>query len=469
MEGFGGFYGQTSLHPLALAVVLILCVATFVIRARVGLAPLMVAATTLPMAQRIIVAGADFTLMRVLLLAYLVRIFAKGENKDLKWNPVDTAIVLWTLAGVIVMTIHFGTTSALINRVGWAFDILVAYFAVRCLVRQIEDVLSLAKIIAIVSIPIAAFFAVETTTHRNLFSIFGGVPAETVMREGKFRCQGAFAHPILAGTFWASTLPMMFMLWRREGTHRLAMLGTAAAFVIIYACSSSTPMLSAAVAFGGLALFPYRFQRRRMWIGLIIVLTIIHFSMKQPVWHLMSRVDLVGGSTGWHRFVIFDAFINHFDRWYATGDHDPQSWGVWEMRDITNQFILEGLRGGLLTLLCYVLLLVRCFASVGKALTGIEHLKDRTAEKVIWLIGVTMLVHTFTFFGVSYFGQMTAILYIHFGLAGALVTQIMPNLVNAPGAPPPPEPAAPGRPGRAGRRRPGRLAPAARNRSERRA
>lgn len=464
MEGFGSFYGQTSLHPLALAVVIILCLITFSVARRLALAPLMVAATVLPMSQRIIIAGADFTLMRVLLLAYLVRVFAKGENKDLKWNPVDTAIVLWTLAGVIVMTIHFGTTSALINRIGWAFDILVAYFAVRCLVRQLEDVLSLAKIIAIVSIPIAAFFAVETTTHRNLFSIFGGVPAETVMREGKFRCQGAFAHPILAGTFWASTLPLMWMLWRQEGAHRLALLGTAATLVIIYACSSSTPMLSAAVAAGGLALFPYRFKRRKMWIGLLISLVILHFTMKQPVWHLMSRVDLVGGSTGWHRYVIFDAFINFFDRWWVSGDHDPQSWGVWEMRDITNQFILEGLRGGLLTLLCFVLLLVRSFAAVGKALTAIEPLKDRVAEKVIWLIGVTLLVHTFTFFGVSYFGQMTAILYIHFGLAGALVTQIAPNLVNA-GAPPPAEPE-PTRPGR-GRSRP--FAPAPRGRSERRA
>jgi hypothetical protein len=36
------------------------------------------------------------------------------------------------------------------------------------------------------------------------------------------------------------------------------------------------------------------------------------------------------------------------------------------MRDITNQFIIEGLNGGVLTLFFFVLVLCRCFANVGR-------------------------------------------------------------------------------------------------------
>jgi len=265
--------------------------------------------------------------------------------------------------------------------------------------------------------------------------VFGGVPAETVMREGKLRCQGAFAHPILAGTFWASTLPLLWMLWKQEGLHRWSIIGTAAVGVIIVACSSSTPMLSAVVAGGGLWLFRHRLRRKQMWMGLIVVLVALHIVMDRPVWHLMSRVDLVGGSTGWHRFIIFDAFVNHFSSWYQTGDSNTEAWGVWQMRDITNQYMLEGLRGGLITLVFFLLVLLFAFGNVGRALKSLEGTNNPQAEKFAWLIGVTILVHVFTFFGVSYFGQMTALLYVHFALAGTLSAQILPGLVQAESAP----------------------------------
>ena len=439
-SGFGEFYGQTSLHPLALATTIALVLALFAVRRQLAFAPLMVAATTLPLSQRIVVAGADFTLMRILLLAYVLRIMVRKEGSEFRWNRIDTVVVLWALSGTLIMTIQLGTAGAFINRVGWTFEILATYFAIRCLVRTTDDVLALAKIIAITSIPIAALFAVETVTHKNLFSIFGGVSPETTMREGRFRCQGAFAHPIVAGTFWASTLPLIWMLWKQEGfAHRLCLLGTAATFVIIFACSSSTPLLSAAVAMAGLALFRYRAHRRRMWIGLIIVLLVLHLIMDRPVWHLLARVDLVGGSTGWHRFVIFDAFVTHFSEWFLLGDTNPSThWGVWQMRDITNQYILEGLRGGFIALFFFVLVLLYSFGDVGRALKAIAGRNNILAEKVVWLIGVTILVHTVSFFGVSYFGQMTAMLYIHFGLAGAVVPQLLPHLLGTGAGSPPP-------------------------------
>jgi len=446
MGGFVEYYGQTSLHWLALTVLIVLAIATILIPARTAMGPLVFAATTLPMAQRIVVGGADFTLMRILLLAYLLRIAFKGENRDLRWSRLDTFMVLWVAASTLIMTLHFGTSSAFINRVGWAFDVLLTYYATRCLVRNIDDILGLAKMVAIISIPVGILFLVEYSTHRNLFSIFGGVPSETRMREGKFRCQGPFSHPIMAGTFWASTLPLMWMLWKREGrSHLLAIAGTLAAFAVVFACSSSTPVLSAMVAFGGLALFRYRHVRKRLWVGLLCLLTFLHIVMQAPIWHLMARVDLMGGSTGWHRFRIFDAFVANFDKWWATGDSNPQGWGVWEMRDITNQFILEGLRGGLLTLTMFVLVLIYCYGNVGRTLKGIEHLRNAAAEKVVWLVGVTILIHTFTFFGVSYFGQMTAMLYIHIGLAGTLLPQILPNFLAANGGAPPPEETRPAR------------------------
>jgi hypothetical protein len=314
------------------------------------------------MAQRIVVAGADFTLMRILLLAYVVRLLVRGEYRNFRWNRLDTAIVCWTVAGTVIMCIQLGVANALVNRIGWSFDILVTYFLVRCLIRQVDDVLSLGKIIALVAIPIAVTFAFEYQTQRNPFSIFGGVPQVTLVREGRLRCQGPFSHPILAGTFWASTLPLLWLLWRNDvAARRLAIAGLFAALFIVFACSSSTPLISVLAAAGGIALFRLRAWRTAMWVSFCLLLFALHMVMNMPVWHLMARADFVGGSTGWHRFRIFDAFINNFREWYLTGEPNPMSWGVWEMRDITNQFILEGLRGGLLTL--SILLAYPCWST----------------------------------------------------------------------------------------------------------
>jgi hypothetical protein len=428
MEGFADFYGQTSIHPLGIAMVLILAAAVFWAQRSIALLPLLLLATTVPMAQRLVVAGADFTLLRLLLLAYFLRIIFKGELRSLQRTPLDTAVILWVCSGTLIMTIHYGTLAAFVNRLGWSYDILLTYFAARCLLHTREDILELARYTALLSIPIAALFVLEWTTRYNIFSVFGGVHPITPMRLGRLRCQGPFAHAILAGTFWASMLPLIWMLWiEGGGRRRLCYLATGSVLVIVAATASSTPMLSVAAAFGAAGLFRFRHHRTQIWVGTLMVLALLHFVvMEKPVWHLMSRVDLVGGSTGWHRYVIFNAFVNHFSDWFLTGESNPRSWGVWQMRDITNQYILEGLRGGLLTLLMFLLVLGRAFGNVGKLLAAEETSggkRDLKQEWIVWMIGVAVFVHVITFLGISYFAQMIVAFYLQLAIAGTLTAR----------------------------------------------
>lgn len=425
MDGFEDYYGQTLLHPVAIAAVILLAFAAFVLPRRFAIYPILMAATALPMSQRLVIGGADFTLLRLLLLAYFVRVVIRGEAKDFCWNRLDTLVVLWCVSGTIVMTIHFGTVGALTNRLGWAYDILLTYFVARCLLSSTQDWLALGKFASLLSVPVAAVFLFEWTTRYNLFSVFGGVPFETTMRAGRLRCQGPFSHPIMAGIFWAAMLPLIWMPLKAEGARRLLpYIGTVAALAIVMTTASSTPVVSALLGFIGLALFRYRLYRRRMWAGALALAAVLHFLlMDMPVWHLMARVDLAGGSTGWHRYVILDTFLNNFSDWYLTGEHQPTKWR-WQMRDITNQYILEGLRGGLITLSVFVVMVCVAFGNIGKSLELGE--QGSGAGGILlwlaWLLGVSLFIHAITFFGVSYFGQMTAILYIQLAMAGTVGT-----------------------------------------------
>ena len=423
-QGFADYYGQTQLHPLALGVTILLALFVLWSSRRHALVPLLLAAATLPMAQRLVIAGADFTLVRLLLIAYVIRIVFRQEWASFQWNRLDTAILLWVVSGATIMTIHYGTVDVLVNRAGWAYDIVLSYFVGRILIRRWDDLLVLARAAAVISVPSAALFMYEWLTQYNMFHVFGGVREITWVREGRLRCQGPFAHPIIAGAFWVALLPLIWTLWKGEGQSRgLLVIGSVCALLIVASTASSTPVLAVMAAAMGAALFVIRDHRTKVWLGFFGMILVLHFFvMNAPVWHLISRVDVIGGSTGWHRFAIIDAFMRNVSDWWLTGYTTPTDW-AWQMRDVTNQYIGTALSGGLLTLIFFLLVLAWAFGNVGRALKQVPAgpKPQRTPlEWRIWMIGVMLFVHAVTFFGLAYFGQMNMVLYLQLALAGAV-------------------------------------------------
>ena len=88
------------------------------------------------------------------------------------------------------------------------------------------------------------------------------------------------------------------------------------------------------------------------------------------------------------------------------------------MRDPTNQYVVEGLNGGLLTLAVFLLVLVFAFGNVGRALALVSYSLVR--QWICWCIGVAVFVHAVTFLGVGYFGQMTVMLYLELSFASCV-------------------------------------------------
>ncbi len=74
--------------------------------------------------------------------------------------------------------------------------------------------------------------------------------------------------------------------------------------------------------------------------------------MEAPVWHLISRVSLASGSTSYFRYQLIDHFFRRFSEWAVVGTRSTAHW-FWGAQDITNQYILEAVRGGLVTLICF--------------------------------------------------------------------------------------------------------------------
>ena len=96
--------------------------------------------------------------------------------------------------------------------------------------------------------------------------------------------------------------------------------------------------------------------------------------MKAPVWYLMARIDLVGGSTGWHRAYLIDQALMHLSEWWIAGTDYTRDWmpyGVsWspDHSDITNHYILLGVTGGIALIAAHVAVLTLAFKGVGRTL-----------------------------------------------------------------------------------------------------
>jgi len=223
-------------------------------------------------------------------------LFFRGEIRPLVWNRLDRLLLLWAVVTVTTGTLHAATLTAFLNRFGTAVDALSVYFFFRNRFRTPQDVGDVARQFLLCSFAVLGFMLYEHETSRNLFGIFGGrdVPEITDIRDGRLRCQGAFAHPILAGCFYAALLPLYAVLGCSSRRWRLVVAGSAAAVAITVLTASSTPMIALLTCAAGVVAYPFRSAMRYVrWLA-AVGLVFLHFSMKQPVWHLLARIDIAG-------------------------------------------------------------------------------------------------------------------------------------------------------------------------------
>ncbi len=287
------YYNQTTLHPMGLVALAICGLGVLAVPRRFALVPFLVMACFVVPAQRIVVGGLDFNLMRLMVLIGWGRLAMRGEYGGLRIRTLDKLIVAWVISSALAFILLRGSMGAVTNRLGRSYDFIGLYVYIRCTIRSWSDLDLIVRSITWLSFPVMVFFLVEKATGRNLFSVFGGIPSITPMREGRLRCQGAFPHPILAGTFWAGFLPLIAsQWWTRTIPRAMTLASIGAVLMIVFATSSSTPVGGVGAVFMGAGLWTMRRSLRPIRWGVVAMLCALHMVMKAPVWHLIARIDL---------------------------------------------------------------------------------------------------------------------------------------------------------------------------------
>jgi hypothetical protein len=404
----GGGLTSTMLHPAVLVAMLIAVLLILWNPKKYGVASLLFVAFLVPMGQQFVIGGLHVFVVRIVILVALIRCLFSMFFSHMRAFPgglttFDKVFMCWTFFHVISFLFLFSFSSgALVNQVGFIWDVLGGFFLLRFLIRDEDDIEGVIKTFSWIAAISAVCMLNERFRFQNVFGFLGGAPIVPEIRDGAVRAQAAFAHPLLAGTFGATLLPLFFLLLHIGKSKALAVVGILSATTMTICASSSTPLLAYVAGIGAMCFWPFRKYMRVFRWGIVLALVALNIVMKAPVWYLIAHISLFGGSSSDHRAVLVDAFIRHFSDWWLIGTNAAGTWG-WDMWDTSNQYVAEGEGGGLAAFVCFIALISICFSRIGKARKAVEG--DSAKAWYFWFFGAALFAHVVGFFGISYFEQ----------------------------------------------------------------
>jgi len=397
---FGGGATETMLNPLVAVGMAIVIALILISRRNKGITPFLLACFSIPVGQVIVLGGLHFTVLRVLIMAGLVRRATLGGSSSVGRFPggfsrLDLWVVLWTISALVVLSLQWMNSQALTHNLGDFLDAFGGYLVIRFFIPDGEAVRRAIWTLAIVCFIQGAFMLNELVTHVNVFSYLGG--AAFTMRDGKVRSQGVMGC-IYAGALAGALVPVFLSLWNEKKYRPVVYAGVAGALAMVGTSNSSTSLLALAGSVLGLGLWPLRRQMQLVRRGFALTLVALHLVMHGPVWSLIARVDLTGSSSGYHRYYLVDNCIRHFSDWWLLGYKDYNLWG-WDMWDLCNQFVEVALTGGLLTLILYIAIFKRGFSVLGTARKQVEG--ECAREWFLWCLASALFSVVVSYFGIN--------------------------------------------------------------------
>jgi hypothetical protein len=404
---FGGGAPDTLLTPAVAVGMLIIIGLIFILPRNKVITPFLLGCFTIPLGQVVVLGGMHFTVLRILIIAGLVRrAISGGTSPEGKFpggfNGVDRMVILWIVSVQTLVTLQWMEMQSFIHNLGDFLDMFGGYLVVRFFIPDGEAVRRAVKALAVICVIQGVCMVNEQIAHVNVFGYIGGIGPGLTIRDGKIRSEGVLGC-ISAGAFAGALIPLFLWLLTERKCRTLACVGVAGATAMVLTSNSSTSLLALAATALAIFFWPLRKQMRLVRWGLVLTLVALHLVMKAPVWALIARVDLTGSSSGYHRYELVDNCIRHFSQWWLLGYKDYDKWGFM-MFDMCNQFVVQAVCGGLLGLVSYIAIFSRSFGAIGKARKTVEG--DRGREWLLWCLGSTLFSVVVAHFGINYPAMM---------------------------------------------------------------
>ena len=408
---------------LALTLLVALGTILFVLPRRWAPVPLLAAALYMTAGQGVELGSLSLPAYRVMLMLGFLRALLRREYLIGGVNSIDRLMLAWACWVILASFFHLSEPgSGPVFAAGYAMNVALSYFLVRAWCRGLDEVHGLLKVVGILLAPVALSMAFEHFLEKNLFAMLGGASELVSARDGKIRSQGPFQHSILAGTVGSASVAYMIAIWKQHRT--FAAVGLVASITMVLSSNSSGPLMSLVVTVAAIVAWRWRYWTKALRYAALALYFMLEIVMPAPAYYVISKFDLTGSSTGWHRGKLIESAIEHFSEWWLFGTDYTFHWtGVanWSQRhsDITNYYIAIGVVGGFPALLLTIMMMWRAFAWVGSLAKG-DEISSVQHKFSIWCLGAGLFSLAASSLSVAYFDQSVVFFWLNVSLISLL-------------------------------------------------
>ena len=379
----------------------------------------------------------DFTVTRIVILAIFAKLFLQTDLPGrFKFIGLDKLILIYFASQILAgATTTQSLMAFLENRAGAVFDMVLPYFAVRMIVTNRKEYLTLLKSVLIIAAPLAIVGFYQCLTGNNPLGFFkkyqawGFIKAYSP-RLGFFRADVVFSHSIMYGLFFAMLGPVCAGILHNAKKYKtLYWLGLSLMGVGIFSSMSSGPMLAGLLSISFIAFYRWR----KHWKLVIMIVVIVCGSVE-----IMSNrhfYDVLGGftfnpRTAWYRSRLIDValFEGGMSGHWLTGFGSSTDVG-WGLRidgrgtDMVNHYLWILYRYGLTG---FVPFLAMCTMAVKRLIDAYKASIYDSDKWLVWCLSAGLFGLWGAFMSVSLFGQPTTIYYMMIGFAG-----VMPAIISS--------------------------------------
>jgi hypothetical protein len=373
----------------------------------------------------------DISVGRIVVAILLLRCLMNHQIREtFKWSVLDSwvAVSLGICFGVPFISYSMPIMQLMETQSGALMDTLCAYIVARLCIKGRAEVISVAKGVAVLLFPLAILGLIETSTSWQPYVLLKQYcPWEAGRglgdpRFGFARAVGPSGHPILFGCSFALFLPVIYALRYESGWSRLAWVLLIAATFGAMSSMSSGPCMMVIITAGCMVMERFKDYVKPLIIAAVIFCVVVAIISNRTIYHvLLYYINPLGGS-GWYRAKLIDLAIEHFDEWWLVG-YGNRPLTEWAKAlgqrkvDITNEYIMIGIKSGILGIITFVGVLVT-------AIIRLVRLHNATGDYVLkswaWALGSGIVALAATFASCSFFAQMQPLYYCFIGVASSL-------------------------------------------------
>jgi hypothetical protein len=388
----------------------------------------------------------DFPAARILILVFLLKIvFRTGLVRRLKWDRLDTFVLLAFVGRSLALVTNAGFSRVLETEGGAFFDRILPYLAVRLVVSSRSDVLAFFKGIFLTAAPLALVGAYESATGNNpmgflqVYDAWGETSLRVLSRHGFYRASVSFlGNYIPFGLLFAALAPLSLGLLDQKVWPRPVVLVCCGVMILGGLSSmSSAPIFAMSVAFAMVASFRFRHAWRLALTFGVICAVFLEFYSSRHFYEVPTRFAFSTATAYYRIGLIREALGGGMTgHWLAGYGYVGVGVGAdntnfhWEHQDLVNMYVGILATSGLLGLAPYLVLNYLYYKRLYQAA---KRGRDRDDWWLVWCVAATLVGWNTAMMTVAPLGQIRTFLYILIGVCCAL-----PRAVARPAAAPAP-------------------------------